>query len=426
MRRTDRQLLAHLDALRNRELTTCVDILLDLVKIEQRRLHVALGYSSLFAFATRHLRYSESAAGRRVQAARCVRDHPKVIALLRRGVVNLSTITLVSRVLTPSNRKTLLARIAGKSQREVEAIVAQLEPPRAVRDRIRPARVARDELGASGAGPAAAAKAPAPGVDSHGATVATAGAHSSGTAPVADAAVVDARGLGASSSDVETSFKIQFAAGSEFMRKFEEARALLSGRFPKGVSIESVFEFCMDAFLDRHSPVRRNERRKAREDKRTVRTKPAAPASAAEMATVRTDVKTLPLREQPAGRFVERRIEPSGESVERPGERRVGPVAERRVERAGSRSPSRRSIPARVRDAVFARDGGCCTFVGLDGVRCRSRHDVEIDHRRPVARGGANTLDNLRLLCAVHNRLEAQRAFGPAWMQQFARSPGKN
>jgi 5-methylcytosine-specific restriction endonuclease McrA len=37
---------------------------------------------------------------------------------------------------------------------------------------------------------------------------------------------------------------------------------------------------------------------------------------------------------------------------------------------------------------------------------------LQIDHIQPVARGGANTIDNLRVLCAYHNRLEAERLMG--------------
>jgi 5-methylcytosine-specific restriction endonuclease McrA len=37
---------------------------------------------------------------------------------------------------------------------------------------------------------------------------------------------------------------------------------------------------------------------------------------------------------------------------------------------------------------------------------------LQIDHVKPAARGGANTIDNLRLLCAYHNRLEAERLMG--------------
>lgn len=430
LRPADKLLLDHLATLRNRERSLCVAILLDLVRVERRKLHVSLGYSSLFAFATRHLRYSESAAGRRVQAARLIRDHPEVIPLLRRGAVNLSTISLLSRVLNPMNKKALLARIAGKSQRQVEVIVAEYQPPRRVRDRIQPVNAPRAHRNGATAGtPVGGLGLEVPAlhamtVPNHSRNVSERetdtsivregdavrdGRHAvtaAGTTDVGDASD-DRRGVGSSSSNVERQFKVQFAAGAEFLRKFEEAQALLSTRFPKGTSIESVLEACMDAFLDRNSPARRSERRRARDAKRAVR-------------------KTQQTSTENGNRAGDRAVD---HAADRAAEQRVRHAARESTAPPGDRSlpqrervAKRRAVPAALSDAVFERDGGCCMFIGVDGRRCGSRHDVEIDHCQPVARGGTNTMDNLRLLCAVHNRLEAERVFGAAWMQRFARS----
>lgn len=77
---------------------------------------------------------------------------------------------------------------------------------------------------------------------------------------------------------------------------------------------------------------------------------------------------------------------------------------------ASSSNP--RYVPAAVRQAVCQRDGGRCTFVGPDGTRCNSEWHLQFDHEAPVAMGGSTTVDNLRLLCAKHNRLEAKRKLG--------------
>lgn len=70
------------------------------------------------------------------------------------------------------------------------------------------------------------------------------------------------------------------------------------------------------------------------------------------------------------------------------------------------------SIPAEIRRAVWARDGGRCTFIGPDGSRCQSRRMLEIDHRTPRAFGGADAAANLRLLCRPHNDAERRRILG--------------
>ena len=70
------------------------------------------------------------------------------------------------------------------------------------------------------------------------------------------------------------------------------------------------------------------------------------------------------------------------------------------------------SISAPIRRAVWARDGGRCTFVGPDGTRCQSRRMLEIDHRLPRALGGVDAATNLRLLCWPHNDAERRRILG--------------
>ena len=76
-------------------------------------------------------------------------------------------------------------------------------------------------------------------------------------------------------------------------------------------------------------------------------------------------------------------------------------------------APGSRHIPAEVKRAVWARDGGRCAFVAEGGRRCDERGFLEFDHIVPFAAGGEATVENLRLLCRVHNRHEAELFFGP-------------
>jgi hypothetical protein len=68
--------------------------------------------------------------------------------------------------------------------------------------------------------------------------------------------------------------------------------------------------------------------------------------------------------------------------------------------------------PAAVRRTVFIRDRGRCTQVSPDGRRCEERRFLQFDHIKPQAEGGAFTVDNIRLRCGPHNRLDAERYFG--------------
>ncbi len=75
-----------------------------------------------------------------------------------------------------------------------------------------------------------------------------------------------------------------------------------------------------------------------------------------------------------------------------------------------------RSVPAEVKREVWERDGGQCTYVSDKGRRCERRHQLELDHVTPIARGGRSTADNLRLRCRAHNQLEAERTFGAGFV----------
>ncbi len=81
-----------------------------------------------------------------------------------------------------------------------------------------------------------------------------------------------------------------------------------------------------------------------------------------------------------------------------------------RGERAAA--PGSRHISARVKRAVWLRDGGQCAFVARGGRRCSGRAFLEFHHLRPFAVGGEATIDNIELRCRAHNAYEAGLFYG--------------
>jgi 5-methylcytosine-specific restriction endonuclease McrA len=65
-----------------------------------------------------------------------------------------------------------------------------------------------------------------------------------------------------------------------------------------------------------------------------------------------------------------------------------------------------------VRRAVFERDGERCTFESKGGERCPATTFLELDHVDARAKGGADTVENLRVRCRPHNKLHAEKTFG--------------
>jgi hypothetical protein len=76
-------------------------------------------------------------------------------------------------------------------------------------------------------------------------------------------------------------------------------------------------------------------------------------------------------------------------------------------------APGSRHIPAAVKRAVWARDGGRCTFVSPEGRRCTETGMLQWDHAHPHALGGEATVEGIRLRCAAHNHYTAELLFGP-------------
>ena len=62
-----------------------------------------------------------------------------------------------------------------------------------------------------------------------------------------------------------------------------------------------------------------------------------------------------------------------------------------------------------------------CSYVAPDGTQCQSTVGLELDHKKPFARGGIHSNENLHVLCRVHNWLAAEKVFGKSFMQQFVK-----
>ena len=85
----------------------------------------------------------------------------------------------------------------------------------------------------------------------------------------------------------------------------------------------------------------------------------------------------------------------------------------------GHRKERSRHISQAVKDAVFLRDGGRCTYVSSHGVRCEETSHLQYEHIQPYALGGENGTANIRLACACHNRYFAEMTYGREHMRQF-------
>jgi hypothetical protein len=103
------------------------ELIAHLGEVDHRRLYVRHA-SSLFGYCTQVLYLSEHEAYLRIEVARASRKHPVLLEMLADGRLHLSGIATLHRHLTEANRESLLERAAHKSKRQVEELVAKLDP----------------------------------------------------------------------------------------------------------------------------------------------------------------------------------------------------------------------------------------------------------------------------------------------------------
>jgi 5-methylcytosine-specific restriction endonuclease McrA len=139
--RSDEELLSSVTKFvgSHRELTA--NLVEHLAEIEERRLHLLAGFSSMFQFCTKALHLGEGEAFRRILAARLGRRFPSVYSLLASGSLKLSTLELVRDWLTEENHEEVFGAVAGKTKSEVQAFLASRFPRP-----DRPSRIRRNAI----------------------------------------------------------------------------------------------------------------------------------------------------------------------------------------------------------------------------------------------------------------------------------------
>src|SRR5450432_3107407 len=131
------ELVAALSMLVRRENDALSDLLAHLAELDERRLYLDLGFTSLFAYCTEALGFCKSSAGRRIAVARVCKRYPEAFARVARGELQLSVLSPLGSHLSAENATELFEVCRGKSCEQVELLLAARFPKPDVRDAIR-------------------------------------------------------------------------------------------------------------------------------------------------------------------------------------------------------------------------------------------------------------------------------------------------
>src|SRR6186713_2393566 len=110
------ELVAGLSKLVQQSNSLTAQVLAHLVEIDERRLHLELGFASLFAYCVEGLGMSEGAAGRRVAASRVCRRFPNAFERVARAELHLCALCALAPHLNEQNR--LSCSMRARARRE--------------------------------------------------------------------------------------------------------------------------------------------------------------------------------------------------------------------------------------------------------------------------------------------------------------------
>ena len=378
---SDRDLLAEVKRLAERECQATADLIASLAELDARRLYLGEGCSSLFTYCTQVLHLSEHAAYRRIEAARAARRFPLILDRLAEGAITLTAVGLLAPHFTADNHRELLDAARHKSKREVEHFVARLHARPDVPSSVRrlPAPRPPDVSGP----PAVPNDAPAAAPEPAGASApATAIAPAASRVPLPVSMPPKTPAVVAPLAPER--YKIQVTVGAETYAKLRRAQDLLRHCIPDG-DPALVVDRALTALLAKIEKTRLAATNRPQGSRRSAGSRRAKSVGIHCSASAsRSEAAETGRPQAPADAKRPARARPSGVP---------------------------RHVPPAIKRAVWARDGGQCAFVGTNG-RCTERGFLQFHHIVPYAAGGPTTVENLELRCAAHNAHEAERYFG--------------
>jgi hypothetical protein len=371
------------------------ELLAHLCEVEERRLHLDAGYSSMFAYCVARLGLSEDEAYRRIEVARLARRAPLIFTRIAEGRLSLSAAVLLRSHLLAPDLNELIEIVSDKSVQAAREALAcrfpRVDVPASVRKLPAPPPLQQVARGAVDGErlPLPFETAKPVGTAARAATPLDAGDEGPGsTLPQAPRGTVAPRPCRAIEPLAAERYKVQFTADAAFKAKLDLARDLMRHSVPAG-DLGVILHRALDMLVADVLKRRFGARARGQQSKRPRPTKPAESQRAGEP--------------KPAA-------PPS--TVESPTDATPGAPG------SAAAPPASQNIGRAVCRGVLERDGLRCTWHGEDGTRCSARAWLERDHINPRALGGDASITNVRHLCRAHNRRAAEHAFGRRHVEQ--------
>jgi hypothetical protein len=125
---SDAQLVAEVKRLVRCERGDIARLVVHLADMDDRRIHLAAGFPSLYVYCVEELGLTEYEAYSRIEVARAGKAFPRIFRMLGEGTLSLTTVQLLARRLTAENEVELLSAATGRSKRKVQELLARHFP----------------------------------------------------------------------------------------------------------------------------------------------------------------------------------------------------------------------------------------------------------------------------------------------------------
>lgn len=341
---TNQEIIAELKRLSEQE-KLLVNRSIDLLReVEERRIYLKMGYPSLYEFCITELHYSEGASYRRIAAMRLIKAVPEIKEKAEAGKISLTAMAQAQSYF--KRKENELTPINKTAKLELLSKLEHRSSRECEREilKLDPKSHRPDRVVAK----------------------------------------------------TEHLTEIRLTVDNDFMAALDKLKDLLSNKHPE-LSTKDIMLHAMKAEVARlQKPI---ARRRIHAVKKAVA--PAGEASAiapvsaiAAASDINPKSATLTIANQPAIITVNSNpITADPRSAKSPAARQKG----RRIH-----------LPDSTRREVFIKDNWECAYKDpMTGHKCSSKKYLEIDHIKPISRGGKNETENLQLLCSAHNKLKS-------------------
>ena len=362
----DLSLISNSELLKRLEKLACIErkithlILWHINEVESRRLYAELGFDSMFKYLTQSLGYGEDSAYRRLQAARLLKQAPKVAEKLESGALNLTQLTQVQKCIKQELKEgrkvdlktteAVLEKIENKTSFEtLKCLAKEFNQPIQIQETVKPQQ--------------------------------------------------------------DNSVRLEITFTEEQMEILKKAKDALSHVLPDNNWADLFAHLAKKHLQKEFGKDALNELSVS--EMTNKRTQPAEPIQPhqGKLEEEKENKKNLPTSRPLSGTTPERQPAHGWRRTAKQSQlTKPKTASDPETKPTQSFTTKRKHIKITLKRELLKKANHCCEYINPDnGQRCQSTYQLQVDHRIPLARKGTDTPENLRVLCRTHNLYSAKK-----------------